>query len=85
MSTPFWTPSAQQVREAGMTQFREFVNSRYGLHLKDYWDLHAWSIGTSGQMNDFWTALWDWSGVIGEKGPAPVSMSLHRFRYCLLT
>ena len=73
MSTPFWTPSEAKIRDASMTKFRKYVNVRHGLDLKDYWDLHRWSTGTPEEMNDFWTAFWDWAGIIGDKGIAPVS------------
>ena len=72
MTEPFWSPTDQQVRNAGLTKFREYVNARYGTDLKDYWDLHRWSVGSPREMNECWTALWDWSGIIGEKGAPPV-------------
>ena len=73
MSTPFWTPSEEEIRDANMTQFREYANGCYNRKMRDYWDLHRWSIGTPEEMNDFWTAFWDWAGIIGDKGNAPVS------------
>ncbi len=73
MVTPFWTPRDEAIRQAGMTKFREFANGRYGLDMKTYWDLHRWSIGNPDEMNDFWSALWEWSGIIGDKGASPVS------------
>ncbi len=72
MTQPFWTPSEEDIRQAGLTNFRKFANSQYGLKLNDYRDLHRWSTGTPGEMDEFWTALWDWAGIIGDKGPAPV-------------
>ena len=75
MTTPFWSPSDQQVRTAGLTKFREFANAHYETDMKDYWDLYRWSVGSAREMDEYWTALWDWSCVIGEKGVAPVSES----------
>ena len=77
MTEPFWSPTDEQVRNAGLTKFREYVNARYVTNMRDYWDLHRWSIGSPREMNEYWTALWDWSGVIGEKGAPPVSFDLH--------
>ncbi len=70
---PFWTPSEEEIRQASVTKLREFANARHGLQMRDYWDLHRWSTGSPEEMNDFWTALWDWSGIIGDKGTVPVS------------
>lgn len=36
-----------------------------GFDPADYASLHAWSISAKG---DFWSALWDFAGLIGEKG-----------------
>lgn len=76
MAGHFWAPTQEQIEEANVTKFRHFVNKRHSLDLKDYWDLHKWSTGTPEEINDFWTAVWDWSGIIGEKGEAPVSHQL---------
>ena len=70
---PFWTPSESQVDAAEMTKFRHFVNKRYNLSLADYWDLWRWSTGNPTEMNDFWTAVWDFTGILGDQGPSPVS------------
>lgn len=74
---PFWTPSESQVDAAEMTKFRHFVNTRYNLSLVDYWDLWRWSTGSPAEMNDFWTAVWDFTGIVGDQGPAPVSFLSH--------
>ena len=58
MSVPFWSPSAEDIRTADVTRFREFVNERHGIHLRDFWELHRWSTGTATEMNDFWNAVW---------------------------
>lgn len=76
-SEPFWVPGDEEMRNARMSKFREFANAHYGRHMSDYWDLYHWSIGTPEEMNEFWTALWDWSGILGDKGPAPVSREGH--------
>ncbi|KAK9896753.1 acetoacetyl-CoA synthase [Cystobasidium minutum MCA 4210] len=68
----FWTPSEAEVEEASLTKFRQFVNDRHNLALRDYWELWRWSTGSPEEMNDFWTAVWDFTGVVGEKGRAPL-------------
>jgi acetoacetyl-CoA synthetase len=56
---PMWTPSAERVAQTAMARFmREAGKS-------DYASLHQWSID---QAPEFWSRLWDFCGVIGEKG-----------------
>jgi acetoacetyl-CoA synthetase len=69
-----WTPTKDDIRNAAMNDFRIFVNRQYGTDFKegDYWSLHAWSIANTETINQFWNAIWDFSGVIGDKGAQPV-------------
>jgi acetoacetyl-CoA synthetase len=63
--TPLWTPSAKAVAASNMSAFADFVNERHGLSPGDYEALHAWSVAAP---ELFWDAIWDFTGVIGEKG-----------------
>lgn len=65
---PLWRPSKEAVEASSMTRFRRAANERYGLQLGDYPALHAWSIDN---LPGFWDLMWDFAGVVGEKG-APV-------------
>lgn len=56
-----WTPPAQVVEKSKLTEFARSV----GLDADHYDVLHAWSIGQPGA---FWSALWDFAGVLGDKG-----------------
>ena len=62
---PLWTPSPERVAACEMTRFRKELNGRHGLSLGNYRDLHAWSVA---HPAEFWDAVWDFCGVIGEKG-----------------
>ncbi|BGP45936.1 hypothetical protein JCM10450v2_001771 [Rhodotorula kratochvilovae] len=62
--TLFWTPTAQEVEEAPDTLFREWLNRRHSLRLRDYDELHQWSISN---LDAFWTAAYEYTGVIGER------------------
>lgn len=75
MTSPFWTPSPEAIRASNMDGFRRFVNAQYKLDFKegDFWPLHQWSIDTPETINDFYNAIWDFGGVIGDKGAQPVS------------
>jgi acetoacetyl-CoA synthetase len=48
-----------------MTAFMKLVNERHGLRLRDYAALQAWSVAN---LEQFWVAVWDYGGVIGERG-----------------
>jgi len=63
---PLWSPSPERIAHSHMTAFMKRVNERHGLDIGDYAALHAWSIAN---LADFWTALWEFGGVIGEPGP----------------
>lgn len=55
-----WEPSAEQIRQSNLTRFREFVNAKNGLNLKNYDDLYKWSVA---QAPDFWAAMWEFGGI----------------------
>jgi acetoacetyl-CoA synthetase len=48
-----------------MYAFMQACNREYGLTLSGYEELHAWSIS---DRETFWTAIWDFCGVKGERG-----------------
>jgi acetoacetyl-CoA synthetase len=62
---PLWQPRPEQVAASAMTQFRHVANARFGLSLANYDDLHQWSIT---HLAEFWELVWDFTGVIGDKG-----------------
>ncbi|GAA6022468.1 hypothetical protein JCM10207_004405 [Rhodosporidiobolus poonsookiae] len=66
----YWTPESgiRPHAEEKPFAFIEDVNLRRGLNLKDYWDLHRWSVE---KRADFWGDCWDYLGVLGHKGSAP--------------
>jgi acetoacetyl-CoA synthetase len=70
MNTPLWQPSAQQVKEANVTRFRETAAQQWGTPLGDYAALHRWSVE---RPDRFWRTLWDFAGVIAE-GPGAAAL-----------
>jgi acetoacetyl-CoA synthetase len=65
---PVWTPSPTRIAEANVTAFMHALNDAYAhrnLHLTNYYDLYDWSVKNP---QHFWAAVWDWCGVIGERG-----------------
>jgi acetoacetyl-CoA synthetase len=65
MTEPLWRPSSVRVAQALITEFAAQVADRHRIAVPDYSALYAWSIA---DRASFWSELWDWAGVIGERG-----------------
>ncbi len=61
-----WTPAKSRVEAAAITRFAAVAQP--GLQGAGYGALHRWSVD---HRADFWSALWDFAGILGEKGPPP--------------
>ena len=59
-----WQPSEIRIEEANITQFIEHIN-RQGNDIKNYAELHQWSLDHSEQ---FWQEVWLFCDVIGNSG-----------------
>ena len=68
MSEPLWSPGDARKAATNMAKFTDWAAGRLGRPLATYRELHAASVADLGW---FWSALWDYSGVIGDKGPEP--------------
>ncbi len=62
---PLWSPSTEAVETAQLTGFRRVAEGVAGRALPDYEALHAWSVA---EREAFWSTLWSFGGVIGERG-----------------
>ena len=62
---PLWTPSPESLARHPLTRFTALAEARSGQRFPDYDALHRWSVESSG---DFWDLVWDFCGVIGDKG-----------------
>ena len=62
---PLWTPSQASIDAANMTRFIAQVNQHHDLSINDYDALYQWSID---QKETFWSELWDFCEIIGDKG-----------------
>ena len=58
-------PLPQRVAASRLSAFIAGAQTRWGREFKDYAALHRWSIE---QADEFWVSLWDFAGVIGERG-----------------
>jgi acetoacetyl-CoA synthetase len=68
--TKLWEPSPDRAAAAQITAFMQKVNAENGAGAGDYDSLWQWSVDNP---EAFWTALWDFAGVIGEKGGVTLS------------
>ncbi|GAA4570615.1 acetoacetate--CoA ligase [Planotetraspora kaengkrachanensis] len=59
-----WEPTPEIVRDARVTRFADRLG-RSGT----YEDVWKWSVDSPA---DFWTSVWDYFGVVGERGDGPV-------------
>lgn len=66
-TTPLWNPSADQ---KAATRMIEFAKKQGFPETVTYDELHRWSVTEIGK---FWSAFWDYAGVIGEKGTVLLS------------
>ncbi len=66
--TLLWQPSPERMQQANLTRFAALVNQRWNAGATDHASLYEWSIREPAR---FWEAVWDFAGVIGDKGAAP--------------
>jgi acetoacetyl-CoA synthetase len=62
---PLWRPPSEAISSLPLTRFAELASRKAGRTLDCYAALHAWSIS---DRPAFWNLVWDFAGVIGEKG-----------------
>jgi acetoacetyl-CoA synthetase len=62
---PLWTPSPERIANANVTAFMHALNDAYRLQLSGYNELYDWSVRNP---QHFWSAVWDYCGVVGERG-----------------
>ncbi len=64
-SAMLWRPSPERVAASGLAAFMAQAEAKRGDRFPDYAALHRWSIECP---DEFWVSLWDFAGVIGERG-----------------
>ena len=65
IEAPLWSPSAERIAASNMTALMGHLTARHGVRFSSYADLHRWSVE---HVEAFWDAVWDFCGVVGEKG-----------------
>ncbi len=63
MTQAVWTPSPERKARANLAAFSDLVDTRHGQRFTDYATLYDWSVREPAQ---FWTAVWDFCGVIAQ-------------------
>jgi len=63
-----WEPDNKTVRDARVTRFMTWLAGR-GQAFDGYQDLWQWSVT---EPAAFWSAVWDYFGVLGDRGDGPV-------------
>ncbi|MEM3168058.1 MAG: acetoacetate--CoA ligase [Nitrososphaerota archaeon] len=71
-----WSPSEDDVEDANITKFIEFVVRRRGIELGGYFDLYDWSVS---EIPEFWREVWDFVGVISSESYTAVVDDLKKF------
>lgn len=62
---PLWTPSEDFKNAQPLSRFMTWLSEREGTTFPDVDALHVWSVEN---RDKFWSAIWDFCGVEGEKG-----------------
>ena len=66
---PLWTPNPSDIASSRLAEFMSFVSTRHKIDMSidrvGYDILHDFSIT---RQSDFWLSVWDYFGVIGERG-----------------
>ncbi len=70
MTPPLWTPDPARVSGAALTRFATFLSGKIGEPFVDYAALHHFSVT---HRDAFWSAVWEFCGVIGDKGTCAVA------------
>jgi len=68
MIAPLWSPTTSRVLQSNLRLFMDWLTPVAGRPFADYADLHRYSLAAAGE---FWSQLWDFAQVIGDKGSPP--------------
>ena len=59
--TLLWSPSAETVENANITQFMKWLAKEHNLSFATYDDLWRWSVN---EIEQFWSCLWDFGQIV---------------------
>jgi len=64
MGRPIWKPSEDRIKSTNMYDFIQFVNQKYNRSIKNYKELHEWSVKF---VEEFWTTVWGFGDIKASK------------------
>src|SRR5262245_19303043 len=67
---PLWIPDQESLASLPITAFSAEASRRAERVIGDYDALHAWSLA---EPAAFWDLVWDFCGVIGDKGARTIA------------
>ena len=62
---PLWTMSEDDCRKTPLHRFIRWCGARHAIEFADYDAFHSWSVD---EREKFWSAIWDFCDVRGERG-----------------
>ncbi len=69
MTQPLWSPSPERVAASQITRFLRLAETRSGRGFADFAALWRWSVE---DPEGFWSLVWEFCEVVGERGSGPV-------------
>ena len=76
MTNKLWTPSKKRINEANITKFIEDINHYHQLEIRNYNQLHKWSIDN---ISLFWDAIWQFVDIRSSQGYTKVVDDISQF------
>jgi len=70
-----WRPSRERIAKSNITRFIHLVNQRWNAGVRDSQQLYDWSVR---ETEKFWTAIWDFCGVVAETRGERVLVDGHK-------
>jgi acetoacetyl-CoA synthetase len=70
-----WQPAERAIEEAQLTQFARAVVRKRKLEFNTYPEFYRWTVENP---EEFWSDLWDWSGIVAAKKGATVLVDGNR-------
>ena len=61
-----WQPSQERIANTRLSSFMDHLKRQYGVEARDYHELWDWSRASRENVETFWSAVWDFCGVVAE-------------------
>ncbi|PLX36091.1 MAG: acetoacetate--CoA ligase [Hyphomicrobiales bacterium] len=69
-ATPLWQPSPERIAGTNLRRMMDRAEKETGRSFPDYKSFHRWS---TDEKEAFWSLLWDFCGVVGDRGERTLS------------